>query len=93
MLSVLNMESGAVGVHKKAKLFLNKHFAYGESSGLKRKCIELSSHCVMPSGVGPEPNRDVLARICLHQLGDLMRIVEAYRRWADMHPGLVDDDL
>ncbi len=93
MLSVLNTESGAVRVHKKAKLFLNKHCVHGESSGLNRKCIELSSHCVMPSGVGPETNRDVLARICLYQLGDLMRIVYAYRRWAETHPGLLDDDL
>jgi len=34
-----------------------------------------------------------LYRICLYQLGDLMRIVGAYRRWADMHPGLLDNDL
>ena len=38
-------------------------------------------------------SREELHRICLHQLGDLMGIVDGYRRWTETHPGLLDDDL
>ena len=36
-------------------------------------------------------SREELHRICLHQLGDVMRIVDAYHRWAQTRPGILAD--
>jgi uncharacterized protein YutE (UPF0331/DUF86 family) len=36
---------------------------------------------------------DELFNICATQLGDIERIADAYRRWVNEHPELVDSTL
>lgn len=40
-----------------------------------------------------EISREELYRICAHQLGDLERILSAYRRWVNEHPDMLEDVL
>lgn len=44
-------------------------------------------------GLYHEITPDELYQICIGQLGDIERVADAYRRWVNAHPEMVDDQL